>query len=100
MISMNLNQILKLTSFESQKTQTLCRCKRYLNCIKFMFSFYVHYVFNPSFTKPFGTHTFYQGGGGGGEVADPCYLKNRCPHDVVPRLKFSSVLETSLNEIY
>ena len=22
--------------------------------------------FNPSFSKPFGTHTFYQGGGGGG----------------------------------
>ena len=33
--------------------------------------------FNPSFTKPFGTHTFYQGG----LPRLPCYLKNRCPHE-------------------
>ena len=31
----------------------------------------------PSFTKPFGTHTFYQGGSAG----PPCYLKNCCPHE-------------------
>ena len=38
---------------------------------------------NPSFTKPFGTHTFYQGGGGGGGgfQLTPSYLKNRCPHE-------------------
>ena len=34
---------------------------------------------NPSFTKPFGTHTFYQGRGGVGNP--PCYPKNRCPHE-------------------
>ena len=33
---------------------------------------------NPSFTKPFDTHTFYQGGGGS---AGPSTLKNRCPHE-------------------
>ena len=34
--------------------------------------------FNPSFSKPFGTHTFYQGG----VVSTPhFYLKNRCPHE-------------------
>ena len=38
-------------------------------------------VVNPSrVTKPFGTHTFYQRGGG--DVGQtPCYLKNRCPHE-------------------
>ena len=39
---------------------------------------------NPSCTKPFSTHTFYQGGGGR-EVSvgpPPYYLKNRCPHHV------------------
>ena len=35
---------------------------------------------NPSCTKPFGTHTFYQGGGGGSS-RPPSYLKNRCPHE-------------------
>ena len=35
---------------------------------------------NPSFTKPFGTHTFYQGGGGM-SAGLPCYLKNRCAHE-------------------
>ena len=32
---------------------------------------------NPSFTKPFGTYTFYQGGVG----PTPSHLKNRCPHE-------------------
>ena len=32
---------------------------------------------NPSFSKPFGTHTFYQGGRGD----PPSYLKNCCPHE-------------------
>ena len=33
-------------------------------------------VISPSFSKPFSTHTLYQGG-----RADPRrYLKNRCPH--------------------
>ena len=41
---------------------------------------------DPSFSKLFGTHTFYQGG-------DPCYLKNRCPINV----KFCRVLEPSSN---
>ena len=36
-------------------------------------------VFNPSFTKPFGTHTFYQGGGWSSRTLS--YLKNRCPHE-------------------
>ena len=35
--------------------------------------------FKPSFTKPFGTHTFYQGGRWVGRL--PIYLKNRCPHE-------------------
>ena len=35
---------------------------------------------NPSFTKPFGTHTFYQGGGGV-EQPPPSYLKNGCPYE-------------------
>ena len=37
---------------------------------------------NRSFTQPFGTHTFYQrGGGGGGQPDSPCYLKKRCDHE-------------------
>ena len=42
---------------------------------------------NPSFTKRFGAHTFYQGeggwGGGVGDVVDriPCYLKSHCLHE-------------------
>ena len=47
---------------------------------------------NPSFTKPFGTYTFYQGGGGGGRAEPPSYLKNRCPMN----LKFCRVSETPL----
>ena len=35
----------------------------------------IQQVFNPSFTKPFGTHTFYQEGGSSGP---PSYLRNRC----------------------
>ena len=31
----------------------------------------------PSFTKPFGTHTFYQGG----RAEPPSYLENLCPHE-------------------
>ena len=44
---------------------------------------------NPSFAKPFGTHTFYQGG-----RADPppSYLKTVAPMNV----KFCRVLETPL----
>ena len=34
-------------------------------------------LLNPSFTKPFGTHTFFTKEGGRG----PSYLKNRCPHE-------------------
>ena len=33
----------------------------------------------PSFSKPFGTHTFYQGGGG--FEPTPSYLNNRCPQE-------------------
>ena len=33
---------------------------------------------NPSFSKPFGTHTFYQGGS---SRTSPSYLKNRSPHE-------------------
>ena len=33
---------------------------------------------NPSFTKPFGTHTFYQGGGGGWVEYG---VRNRCSHE-------------------
>ena len=40
------------------------------------------FYLNPSFTKPFGTHTFYQGGGGGGWPDHPCYLKNHCLHEL------------------
>ena len=47
-------------------------------------------VFNPSFTKPFGTHTFYKGGGGRGGSA---ISKTVAPMN----LKFSGVLETFLN---
>ena len=37
------------------------------------------FSFNPSLTKPFSTHIFYQGRGGGGGLARPsCYLKNCC----------------------
>ena len=34
---------------------------------------------NPSFTMPFGTHTFYQGRRGSSRP--PSYLKNRCPYE-------------------
>ena len=34
--------------------------------------------FNPSFTKPFGTHTFYQGGR---TELTPSYIKNGCPNE-------------------
>ena len=42
--------------------------------------FHVNYalngtIFNPSCTKPFGTHTLYQGRGVG---QTSCYFKNRC----------------------
>ena len=33
---------------------------------------------NPSFSKPFGTRTFYQGGS---SRPPPTYLKNRCLHE-------------------
>ena len=36
---------------------------------------------NPSSAKPFGTHTFYRGGGGVGRT--PWYLKNRCSVTIV-----------------
>ena len=37
---------------------------------------------NPSFTKPFCIHTFYQGGGGGGGRANPPAIsKTVCPHE-------------------
>ena len=35
--------------------------------------------FNPWFTKPFGTHTLYQGGGGC--WADPLLSQNLLPHE-------------------
>ena len=38
-------------------------------------------TFNLFFTKPFGTHTFYQGGGGLVRQT-PYYLKNRCSHEL------------------
>ena len=52
-------------------------------------------IFNPSFTKPFGTHTFYQGGGGGGGMVGrtPAISKPVAPMD----LKFCRVLETFFN---
>ena len=34
---------------------------------------------NPSFSKPFGTHTFYQGRGG--VEPTPQLSQNRCPHE-------------------
>ena len=53
-------------------------------------------LLNPSFTKPFGTHTFYQGGGGGGGGGGgepPAILKTVAPMSV----KFCMVLRTPLN---
>ena len=51
-------------------------------------------IFNPSFTKPFGTHTLYQrGGGGGGSAGLPAILKTVASMNV----NFCRVLETSLN---
>ena len=47
--------------------------------------------FNPSFTKPFGTHTFYQGGRGRPEP--PAISKTVEPMNV----KFCRALETHLN---
>ena len=50
-------------------------------------------LFNPSCTKPFGTHTLYQGGGGGGFEPTPSAISKT----VAPmNLKFSRVLETPL----
>ena len=46
--------------------------------IWFDLGWYLENVLNPSFTKPFGTHTLYQKGGR--SRPDPCYLKNRCSH--------------------
>ena len=37
--------------------------------------------FNPSLSKPFSTHTFYQEEGGGGSSRPPDYLNNRCPYE-------------------
>ena len=52
---------------------------------------------NPSFTKPFGTHTLYQGGGGGGGVQpDPLAISKT----IAPmNMKYCKVLETSLNSL-
>ena len=36
-----------------------------------------NHVLTSSFIKPFGIHTLYQGGG-----QTPCYLKNRCAHEL------------------
>ena len=36
-------------------------------------------LLKPFLYQAFGTHTFYEGSGGGGVI--PCYLKNRCPHE-------------------
>ena len=49
-----------------------------------------YFFFNPSFAKPFGTHTFYQGGGV--EPIPPAISKTTAPMN----LKFCRVLETSL----
>ena len=48
-------------------------------------------IINPSFSKPFGTHTFYQGGGGGSS-RPPAISKTVAPM----KLKFCRVLETPL----
>ena len=49
---------------------------------------------NPSFTKLFGTHTFYQGGRGEGGGPCPPAISNT----VAPmKVKFCRVFETSLN---
>ena len=56
------------------------------NVTIFMFYYVLNTIkgnFNPTFSKPFGAHTFYQGGGVG-------YLKNVAPMNV----KFCRVLET------
>ena len=48
-------------------------------------SLFVHFCANfdiyPSFTKPFGTHTFYQGGGGGGGRI-PLLSQKPFPHEL------------------
>ena len=51
--------------------------------------FFFFFVFNPFFTKPFGTHTFYQGWG----RPDPSDISKT----VAPmNMKFCGVLETPL----
>ena len=51
--------------------------------------FQPHKIVDPSFTKSFGTHTFYQGGG---RLDPPSHLKTVAPMNV----KFCRVLETPL----
>ena len=51
------------------------------------------HILNPFFTKPFGTHTFYRGWGGGGSDADlPAISKTVVSMNV----KFCRVIETPL----
>ena len=62
--------------------------KLYIVFFFFNFIFYFLEHFNPSFTKPFGIHTLYQGEG----RPDTCYLKNCRTMGV----KFCRVLDTPL----
>ena len=57
------------------------------------FLFHPSQFFNPTFTKPFGTHTLYQGEGGGGSAGPPVISKTVALMNV----NFCKVLETALN---
>ena len=52
----------------------------------------IYILLNPSFTKPFGTHTFYQGGGVG-QTLPPTISKTVTPMN----LEFCGVLEIYFN---
>ena len=43
--------------------------------------FVLYFPLNPSFSKPFSTHIFYQGGGGGGR-SDPLLSQKRLTHEL------------------
>ena len=63
-----------------------------LNAKQFTVLNSVTFLFNPSCTKPFGTHTLYQGGGGGGQPLPPAISKTASPLN----LKLCRVLEDLL----
>ena len=81
LLPLKSSKIYDSSLLKAQKSVTLLGIFAAIPCDNFWLL-----LLNPSSTKPFGTHTFYQAGGGGrggGERVrrTPCYLKNRYPHE-------------------